>query len=143
MCYTLSEDARKLMRKNPILDRAVAVCLVELAGKRGVTVTYRQLADSVGERLQSWEPERSGRMHTLGLRHSLGRMQKYCKDIGLPVLPAMVVGGKRHVPGVGFEKAYREWFSEDNRGISEIVSENQARCLEGAEWEKLIILLNG
>lgn len=142
MYGALSEKARELKSKNPILDRAVAECLVELVRARGAAVTYRELADSVGERLQSWDPERSGIMHPLGLRYPLDRMQKYCKDIGLPVLPAMVVGKATHVPGAGFETAYRKWFPEDHRDISEVASENQAKCLEGPEWEKLLSVLN-
>lgn len=143
MYETVTEDALDLKRKNPTLDRAIAECLVDLVTERGATVTYRELADSAGEKLRSWDSERSGNMHPLGLRHPLDRTQKYCKDLKLPILSAMVVGKRTGVPGAGFETAYHKWFPKDDHAIAKVVEDNQGGCLKGADWGRLLDFLKG
>ena len=136
--------ARDLKRINPCLDRAVIENLVVWVENKRALVTYGELALLVGETLKKENPHRSGRMHPLGLRHPLGRIQKYCKECvglagaALPVLPAIVVNAKTSLPGPGFETAYREWYPENaDRDLCEIIAEEQAKVLSGVDCGRL------
>lgn len=146
MANDIDQETRALMRKNPTLDWAVATCLIEWVENKRTLVTYGELAPMVGESLRELDPRRSGKMHPLGLRWPLGRIQKYCKECSkpsLPVLPAMVVNAGTRTPGPGFDKAYREWYlNGENRDLSDIISAEQEKVLGGADWKRLLMFLS-
>lgn len=62
--------------------------LAEVASRQ-TTITYKELADRIGE-------------HHRAIAHVLGVIQDYCIDARLPPLTAVVVSKQRGIPGGGF-----------------------------------------
>lgn len=120
--------------KNPELDRYTIRAVVKHLENNDEPITYGDLAEAVGEM-------RGETMAADGFAHALGRIQGYCKELGLPILPAMVVNKESWLPGPGFMEAYEDVFPGASAVREEvIVKGEQVCCAEREDWQPLLNL---
>ena len=120
--------------KNPELDRYTIEAIVDHLKNSGAPITYGELAEKVGAlRGETMSPD--------GFAHALGRIQRYCKGLGLPSLPALVVNRETSLPGPGFMECYADIAPNTaDIGARVIVKGEQACCRECADWQALLDL---
>lgn len=117
---------------NPELDREVIKAVVEVVTKNRSHVTYGYLADLIAGK-------RNSEMSAQAFGPSLGRIQKYCKEVGLPYLSVMVVGKETLLPNEGFFDEYRE-INPEYAALTdqEVIEKEQQACLACKDWQKLL-----
>lgn len=115
---------------NPELDRLTVKAIIEKLAKTNSAIEYGELAKIVGEM-------RGSRMSAQGFSQSLGRIQDYCKELGLPALSVLVVGASRN-PGSGFVGHYRRIYPEVS-GMTDrdIVRKEHDACVACDDWQPL------
>lgn len=120
--------------KNPELDRYTIKAIVDHLKNTDVPITYGELAERV-------EALRGETMSADGFAHTLGRIQRYCKELGLPSLPSLVVNKDTSMPGPGFMECYMD-VTPNTADIDAkvIVKGEQACCRECADWQELLKL---
>ncbi|MCI8367364.1 MAG: hypothetical protein HFJ66_07165 [Eggerthellaceae bacterium] len=116
----------------PLLDQYTIEVLVDHVIMEQATITYGELAEAVG-RLRD-EP-----MSARGFSDCLGRIQNYCKELGLPALSVMVTLKGEPAPGDGFADYYRKIHPEaSTKTDEEIISEEMKGCLACEDWGPLL-----
>lgn len=112
------------------LDRLTVQAIIEHMAQNKATITYSELANAIEEmRDQSMAP--------LGTAHSLGRIQKYCKEKDLPILSVMVVSKEDGKPSKGFFEAYYDIYGNTEMSEEEIIRTEQEKCLNCSCWQPL------
>lgn len=120
--------------KIPLLDQYAIEVLVDHVIMEQSTITYGELAEAVG-RLRG-EP-----MSAQGFSECLGRIQSYCKKLGLPAISVMVTRKDEAAPGSGFADYYRKIHSEAKGKTDEgIIAEETRGCLTCEDWGPLLEL---
>ena len=126
----VAERARKPKELFPELDQCTVKAIVERITDSNSAITYGDLAKVVGKM-------RGKTMSSQGFSGSLGRIQGYCKELGLPSLSAMVVDQSMK-PKEGFAKYYKSIHPESaEMSEMEIVKEEQRACLACDDWQLL------
>lgn len=113
------------------LDLLTAKAILDHMEKNKPTITYGQLADSI-------EELRDQPMANQGTRHSLGRIQKYCEESGVPILSSMVVSKAHKEPSDGFFVAFNEVRPGTGLTEEEIIHKEQGDCINHADWQPLL-----
>lgn len=116
----------------PSLDRYTIEALVDTVIFKQSTITYTELAREVG-RL------RNDPMYRLGFSSCLGRIQDYCKELGLPSISVMVSRKGENTPADGFIDYYRTIHPEAaSKTDEEVIAEEMRECLTCEDWGPLL-----
>lgn len=114
----------------PDLDRYVVKAVIEKLASSNSPLTYGELAKVVGKM-------RGRPIANQGFAHSLGRIQDYCLELGLPSLPVLVVD-KTLKPAHGFADHYRVIHPEaDGLSDNEIIRKERDACIACKNWQSL------
>ena len=115
---------------NPELDRYVVKAIIEKLASSNSPLTYGELADIVSEM-------RGKPIANQGFAYTLGRIQDYCLELGLPALPVLVVA-RTLEPAHGFVEHYR-LIHTGTEGLSdnEIIRMERDACIACKDWQKL------
>ena len=116
--------------EQPELDMLTAQAIIEYMAQNKTTITYGELAKAI-------EEMRNQPMANQGTAHALGRIQRYCEDCDLPILPAMVVSKDQKEPSDGFFVAYNDVRGAEGKTEEEIIQTEQERCLSCSDWQPL------
>lgn len=115
---------------NPELDRYTVIAIIEKLAESNSSITYGELAKRVGEL-------RGTPIANQGFAYTLGRVQDYCLELGLPSLPVMVVN-QNHKPASGFAEHYRENHPEVADLTEDEIARNERKaCLACLDWQSL------
>lgn len=116
--------------KNPDFDRDVIRVVVDKLATRNSRITYGNIAEIIGA-------NRGMKLSPESLAWPLGRIQKYCLELGLPSLPVMVYDVKGKV-GDGFIPEYKRLHPEAaSLSDKEIIEMEREACLACKDWQRL------
>lgn len=112
------------------LDRLTVQAIIEHMKQNMPTITYGELAKAI-------EEKRNKPMAPQGTAHSLGRIQEYCEEHGLPILSAMVVSKDQKEPSDGFFVAFEDVRGAAGKTEEEIIHKEQGACINCSDWSSL------
>lgn len=115
------------------VDRESIITILTRVRRNRATITYGEFADDINKRTGGdYNPHYS-------FNYSLGRIQEYCRESGVPCLPCMVVKKQKGaLPSEGFIKEYRTLNPNDKRSDLEITRAEQNACRDCQDWQKLL-----